>query len=162
MISLLLAMDKNRVIGLNNGLPWHLPKDLRFFKEKTINQTVIMGRKTYESIGKPLPNRRNVILTKTKRDFPKDIEVIHHLQTVLQWNEKHPEQEYFIIGGAHVFEQILPNADRMYITWIDHSFKGDTYFPSFSEQDWGLTSKVKGEKDDKNPYDYYFLQYDRK
>ncbi|WP_121639817.1 dihydrofolate reductase [Virgibacillus sp. Bac330] len=162
MISLLLAMDKNRVIGVNNGLPWHLPKDLRFFKEKTINQTVIMGRKTYESIGKPLPNRRNVILTKTKRDFPKDIEVIHNLQTVLQWNEKHPEQEYFIIGGAHVFEQILPNADRMYITWIDYSFKGDTYFPSFSEQNWKLTSKVKGEKDDKNPYEYYFLQYDRK
>ncbi|NBJ69965.1 MULTISPECIES: dihydrofolate reductase [Clostridia] len=162
MISLLVAMDKNRVIGLNNNLPWHLPKDLRFFKETTMNHPVIMGRKTFESIGKPLPHRRNVVLTKKGGDFPKEVEVIHDLQTLLQWNQDQPGEEYFVIGGAHVFEQILGEADRMYITWIDHSFTGDTYFPAFSKEDWQLVSKVKGKKDEKNPYDYYFLRYDRK
>ncbi len=155
-------MDKNRVIGLNNNLPWHLPKDLRFFKETTMNHTVIMGRKTFESIGKPLPHRRNVVLTKKGGDFPNEVEVIHDLQTLLQWNQDQPDEEYFVIGGAHVFEQIVAEADRMYITWIDHSFTGDTYFPAFSKEDWQLVSKVKGEKDEKNPYDYYFLRYDRK
>ncbi|OZU90161.1 dihydrofolate reductase [Virgibacillus indicus] len=162
MISLLLAMDRNHVIGLNNDLPWRLPKDLRFFKEKTTGQTVIMGRKTFESMGGALPNRENIIITRKQKEFPENVQIIHDLETVIEWNKENPEKEYFVIGGGNIFDQILPYANRMYITWIDESFEGDTYFPGFSEEEWNLTSKTKGEKNDTNPYDYYFIQYDRK
>ncbi|WP_156289190.1 dihydrofolate reductase [Oceanobacillus salinisoli] len=162
MISLLVAMDKNRVIGANNDLPWYLPKDLKFFKEKTTGHTVIMGRKTFDSIGKALPNRRNVVLTRNDSDFPEGIEVIHNISNLLEWNNHNPDEEYFVIGGGNIFNQVMDVADRMYVTWIEETFNGDTYFPSFSEEDWVLSSKVKGEKDEKNPYDFYFLQYDRR
>lgn len=162
MISLLLAMDRNHVIGLNNDLPWRLPKDLRFFKEKTTGNTIIMGRKTYESMGGALPNRRNVVITSSENPFPENVHVIRNLESIREWDKESPNEEVFVIGGGNIFKQILPFADRMYITWIDQDFDGDTYFPEFSEVDWSLTSKVKGEKNETNPYDYYFLQYDRK
>jgi len=162
LISLLVAMDRNRVIGHNNKLPWHLPRDLRFFKEKTTGGTIIMGRKTFESIGRVLPKRKHVVLTKQEMDFPEEVEVISDISSVLERNRKNPDEEYFVIGGGKIFTQIMPYADRMYITWIDEAFEGDIYFPDFSEADWHLTSEEKGEKDEKNPYDYYFLQYDRK
>lgn len=162
MISLLVAMDKNRVIGFNNDLPWHLPKDLKFFKEKTTGNTIIMGRKTFDSIGRVLPKRENVVLTKSETDFPEKVRIVNNIETIKGWNAANPEKEYFIIGGAAVFEQVLHIADRMYMTMIDEAFQGDTFFPDFHEEEWNLTSKIKGEKDDNNPYDYYFLQYDRK
>ncbi|MUK87317.1 dihydrofolate reductase [Ornithinibacillus sp. L9] len=162
MISLLLAMDRNRVIGANNDLPWHLPNDLKFFKEVTTGNTIIMGRKTFESIGRALPNRRNVVLSQKHTSFPEGVEVIRDVNTIIEWNKDNPEEEYFVIGGGALFEQVLPYADRMYITKIDESFDGDVLFPNFSEDEWTLTSEVKGDKNDKNPYDYYFLQYDRK
>ncbi|WP_174613558.1 dihydrofolate reductase [Virgibacillus ihumii] len=161
MISLLVAMDKNKTIGLNNDLPWHIPNDLKFFKEKSTGNTIIMGRKTYESMGGPLPNRNNVVLTKKQMDFPDEVEVINNLDTIYDWNNDYPDKELFVIGGANIFKQVMPYADRMYITWIDEAFNGDTFFPEFSDTDWKLTSKEKGEKNEKNPYDYYFLQYDR-
>ncbi|WP_404452793.1 dihydrofolate reductase [Virgibacillus necropolis] len=162
MLSFVVAMDRNRVIGLNNDLPWQLPKDLKFFKEKTTGHTMIMGRKTYDSLGRPLPNRKSVVLTSQNPSYPEEVEVIHDINTIKEWNEKNPEKEFMVIGGATIFEQVLPFVDRMYITWIDESFEGDTYFPAFSKDEWTLTSKEKGEKNEKNPYDYYFLQYDRK
>jgi len=162
MISLLLAMDRNHVIGLNNKMPWHLPKDLRFFKEKTTGNTIIMGRKTYQSMGGALPNRKNIVLTRSNENFPENVGVIHTLQQITDWNKSNPDKEYFIIGGGDIFNQVIDIADRMYITWIDHVFEGDTYFPHFSKDEWTLTSKVKGERNETNPYDYYFLQYDRK
>jgi dihydrofolate reductase len=162
MISLLLAMDRNHVIGLNNDLPWRLPKDLRFFKEKTTGNTIVMGRKTYDSMGGALPNRTNVIITNSKKSFPENVDVVHNLESIREWDKENPGEEVFVIGGGNIFKQILPFADRMYITWIDHDFDGDTYFPEFSELDWSLTSKRKGEKNETNPYNYYFLQYDRK
>lgn len=162
MISLIVAMDKNRVIGYQNTMPWHLPRDLKFFKETTTGHTIIMGRKTFESIGRPLPKRKNVVLTRSKVDFPKGVEVIHDIKTIYQWNDDHPDEEFFVIGGGHLYEQVIPFANRMYITKINEEFKGDIYFPHFSDEDWILTTKVKGVRDKKNPYDYYFLQYDRK
>ncbi|RDW19609.1 dihydrofolate reductase [Oceanobacillus arenosus] len=162
MISLLVAMDRNHVIGINNQLPWRLPKDLRFFKEKTTGNTIIMGRKTYESMGGALPNRKNVVLTRQDYKCPENVDVINELSKIQEWEKQNPKNEYFVIGGGNIFTQVMPIADRMYITFIDHDFDGDTYFPTFAEGDWTLTSKVKGDKDDKNPYDYYFLQYDRK
>lgn len=162
MISLIVAMDRNRVIGNKNDLPWHLPKDLKFFKEKTTGNTIVMGRKTFLSIGKPLPNRRNVVLSRSNPDLPEGVEVIENLQELVNWNEKNPEEEIFVLGGGEIFAQALPLADRMYITFIDETFEGDTFFPHFSEEEWRLTSKTKGERNEKNPYDYYFLQYDRR
>src|SRR5690625_4711624 len=162
MISLLVAMGKNHVIGFENDMPWHLPGDLKYFKEKTTGQTIIMGRKTFDSIGRVLPNRRNVVLTRQETDFPDGIEVIQDIDLIYQWNKKNPEQEFFVIGGGNLYEQVLPYADRLYITEIDELFHGDTYFPSFKADEWELTSKVKGEKNNHNSYDYYFLQYDRK
>lgn len=162
MISFLVAMDKNKTIGLDNDLPWRLPNDLKFFKEKSTGNTIIMGRKTYESMGKPLPHRKNVVLTKKQTDFPDEIEVINKIDTIYDWDTTNPEKELFVIGGGNIFRQVMPQADRMYITWIDEAFEGDTYFPDFDESDWELTSKEKGEKNEKNPYNYYFLQYDRK
>lgn len=137
MISLLLAMDRNRVIGLNNDLPWRLPKDLRFFKEKTTGQTIIMGRKTFESMGGALPNRKNVVLTSSQKPLLKgdNVEVIHELDVIREWNIENPDKELFVIGGGTIFKQVLSFADRIYITWIDHTFEGDTYFPDFPENE---------------------------
>lgn len=162
MISFLVAMDQNNVIGYNNDIPWHLPRDLRFFRELTTGHTIIMGRKTYDSIGKPLPNRRNVVITRQNVELPDEVEVIHDLNTLYEWHKENPHEELFVIGGGNIFKQVLPHADRMYITLIEDTFEGDTYFPDFPEEEWTLTEKEKGEKDEKNPYDYYFLQYDRK
>ncbi len=162
MISLLVAMDCNQTIGAENDLPWRLPNDLKFFKEKSTGNTIIMGRKTYESMGRPLPNRKNVVITRQQIEFPEEVDVIDNVEVIREWNKENPDQEFFVIGGGIIFDQIMPYADRMYITWIEESFEGDTYFPEFSRQEWNLTSKEKGEKNEKNPYDYYFLQYDRK
>jgi len=162
MISLLVAMGRNHVIGLNNDMPWHLPKDLKFFKEKTVNHTIVMGRKTYNSIGRILPQRKHVILTKSKHiSFPKEVEVMHDISQIQELAKNNPNDELFVIGGGNIFEQILPIADRMYITLIDEKFEGDVFFPEFSNNEWTLTSKKQGVKDQENPYDYYFLQYDR-
>jgi dihydrofolate reductase len=161
MISLLFAMDKNQVIGANNDLPWHLPNDLKFFKEKTTGNTIIMGRKTFDSIGRALPNRRNVVLSRQKVELPTGVELIHDVDTILNWDKDHPGEELFVIGGGGLFKQILPHADRMYVTLIDEEFDGDVFFPEFSLGDWKESSRVKGMKDEKNPYDYFFIQYDR-
>ncbi|ALX47917.1 dihydrofolate reductase [Lentibacillus amyloliquefaciens] len=161
MISLLVAMDRNRVIGYQNDLPWHLPNDLKFFKQTTTGNTIIMGRKTFEAIGRPLPNRKNIVISKQQDQFPDGIEIVRDIDTILHWNEQEPDIELFVIGGGNIFKQFLSHADRMYITWVDEDFQGDTFFPYFTESEWQLTKREKGEKDNKNPYDFYFLQYDR-
>jgi dihydrofolate reductase len=161
MISLLFAMDRNQVIGANNDLPWHLPNDLKFFKEKTTGNTIIMGRKTFDSIGRPLPNRRNVVLSRKDVPLPTGVELIHDIDTIVRWNNDNPGEEFFVIGGGGLFNQILPFADRMYVTLIDEEFEGDVFFPEFSLEEWQEISREKGLKDEKNPYDYYFIRYDR-
>lgn len=162
MISFLVAIDKNNVIGMDNDLPWKLPRDLKFFKELTTGHNVIMGRKTFDSIGRPLPNRRNIIITRKDIEFPEGVEVVNRIEDIYKMDEENPDQEWFVIGGGEIFKQMLPRVDRMYITKIDEAFEGDTYFPEFDENDFHLTSKEKGPKNENNPYDYYFLQYDRK
>ncbi|WP_186577750.1 dihydrofolate reductase [Aquibacillus kalidii] len=162
MISLLLAMDQNRVIGYKNDLPWKLPNDLKFFKELTTSNVIIMGRKTFDSMGRPLPNRRNVIMTRDTSYKQPGCDVIHSIDTIIEWEKQNPEIEYFVIGGGNIFNQVLPYANRMYITLIEEAFPGDTFFPEFEEEEWNITKKEKGQKDEKNPYDYYFIQYDRK
>ncbi|WP_053219469.1 dihydrofolate reductase [Virgibacillus senegalensis] len=161
MISLLYAMDKNRVIGYQNDLPWRLPNDLKFFKQLTTGNTIIMGRKTFASLKRPLPNRKNVIVTRDETFHAEGCQILHSVDEIIKWNENDPETELFVIGGGEIFRQILPYTDRMYMTLIEDSFPGDTFFPEYNEAEWKLTKKVQGEKNEKNPYDYYFLQYDR-
>lgn len=159
MISFIVAMDRQRLIGKNKSLPWHLPADLQYFKRITTGHAVIMGRKTYESIGKPLPNRKNLVITRQK-----DL----HLEGCITFSSVADllaavgqEEEAFVIGGAEVFQQFFPVAERMYITFIDDTFQGDTYFPAYDEEEWRLVRCVEGIKDEKNPYDYRFTIWER-
>ena len=148
-------MARNRVIGKGKKLPWHLPEDLKYFKEVTRGQTVVMGKTTYDSIGKALPHRKNVIISYEEFDAP-GCEVVLSIKEAMKYND------FFVIGGASIYKQFLPFADRLYLTFIDHDFDGDIFFPEFDEKDWRLVSKRKGIKDEKNPYDYYFIVYERK
>lgn len=153
-------MDKNRVIGKDNKLPWHLPADLKFFKQVTTGHPIVMGRKTFESIGRALPGRENIIITRNENFTTQGCTVIHSVSDIKEI-EKQNNEEIFIIGGAEIFKEAFPIANRLYITLIDESFVGETFFPNFDANEWELVSKEKGIKDDKNIYNYYFLIYDR-
>lgn len=158
MISLIWAMDINRVIGRNNRLPWRLPADLAYFKRLTTGHTVVMGRKTYESIGRPLPNRHNVIVTRNPAFKADGCTIVHSLEEA--WRAA-GEDEVFVIGGAGLFAHALPAADKLYLTQIHHAFEGDVFFPEIPYDEWRLVSREPGVKDDRNPYDYEFLVYER-
>lgn len=159
MLSIIVAHDKNRLIGNKNKLPWFLPADLRYFKEKTTGHAVIMGRKTFESIGKPLPGRKNIILSKQNLHID-GAEVINDLNILEKYKQEN--QNYFILGGSTIYEQTLPLADYLYVTYIDHAFEGDAYFPEIDESEWEQVTNIKGIKNKKNPYDYYFRFYKRR
>ncbi|MEI3604779.1 dihydrofolate reductase [Pseudogracilibacillus sp. SE30717A] len=161
MISFIVAMDKNNVIGFNNKMPWHLPNDLKFFKETTTGHTIIMGRKTFESIGRVLPNRKHIVLSQGNVNLPKEVEIINDIDQIIELNKQNIDEEFFVIGGGNIFKQLLPYADRLYVTLIDESFKGDVFFPEISLKQWKEISKVKGERNESNPYDYYFIEYVR-
>lgn len=139
MISLIVAHDKNRVIGYENDMPWHLPGDLQYFKETTMGKPIIMGRKTFESIGRPLPGRRNIVITRNASYSADGIEVVGSLDEALTLVNGVPE--VMVIGGEQIFTQALPLADRLYITLIDHEFHGDTYFPAY--EGWKMVSERK-------------------
>jgi dihydrofolate reductase len=159
MISFIVAMDQNRVIGKDNQLPWHLPEDLKYFKKVTIGHPIVMGRKTFESIGRPLPGRENIILTRNETYRPEGCKIINSIDDLKQISNDYDE-EVFVIGGAEIFKQTFHLADKLYITVIDEQFEGDTFFPNF-DNEWKLISKMKGIKNDKNRYDYYFCEYER-
>ena len=165
-ISIIAAVAKNRVIGLANRMPWSLPADLQHFKKLTINNIVVMGRKTLESIGSPLPKRINVVFSRS--DVAEDVLRVSDIDEFFlllerkiitgEWMEK----EIFIIGGATLFELFLPYARKLYLTRINENFPGDTYFPLYDEDEWLLISSEKGPKDEDNPYDYDFLLYQKR
>lgn len=158
-ISMIWAMSKNGVIGKDNGMPWRLPKDMAFFKEQTTGHTVIMGRKTWESFnGKPLPNRKNVILTRREQTFD-GAEVIHSVEEGVEMAK---EQPLFVIGGATVYTAFMPYADRLIVTQINETFDGDTFMDEVDLKEWKLAHEIPGEKDEKNPYDYTFQFYERR
>lgn len=160
MISLIWAMDENRVIGMENQLPWRLPEDLKFFKRMTMGHPIVMGRKTYESIGKPLPGRENIVITRDHNFLPAGCTIMHSIEELLDFSGK-IDEEVFVIGGAEIFKEIFHYADKLYLTLIHEQFNGDTYFPVFDLDHWQLESREKGLKDEKNPYDYEFLIYKR-
>jgi dihydrofolate reductase len=159
MISLIWAMDKNRLIGKDNKLPWRLPNDLAYFKKTTIGHIVVMGRKTFESVGKPLPARTNWVVTRDKSYRAEGCEMFYSIEEVLK---AAVDEEVFVIGGAEIYSKFLSFADRLYITLINESFNGDTFFPEIKEENWKLVSKIEGVRDEKNPYDYNFMVYEKK
>jgi dihydrofolate reductase len=155
-VSFIVAMDIQQAIGLGNNLPWRLPADLAYFKKTTLNHSILMGRKTFESIGKPLPNRTNVILTQNKDYQAEGCLIVNSVEEAVK---QFKNEEIFVIGGAEVFQLFMSSVDRLYITLIEHEFEADTYFPEFDIDDWVLVSSEDGIKDAKNPYDYSFLVY---
>ncbi|RKD21729.1 dihydrofolate reductase [Ammoniphilus oxalaticus] len=163
MISFIVAMDRNRAIGVNNEMPWHLPADLAYFKRVTMGKPIIMGRKTHESIGRALPGRENIVLTRDPSYTSPGCRVIHSVAELEALCEaEFKNQEVFVIGGAELFRQTLEIADRLYITTIDEVFAGDTFFPEVTEAEWELTASEPGVQDEKNQYPHQFLVYDRK
>ncbi|MNW33364.1 Dihydrofolate reductase [compost metagenome] len=158
-ISMIWAMAQNGVIGQDNKLPWRLPRDMAFFKEQTINKTVLMGRKTWESFGgKSLPNRRNVVLTRDQCYQVEGAEVIHSLEEGLQLAK---QEELMVIGGAEIYALFWPHADRLIVTRIEETFEGDTTFPELDWNGWNIVSETPGIKDDRNPYEYRFVVYEK-
>jgi dihydrofolate reductase len=161
MISFIVAMDENRVIGKDNQLPWHLPEDLKFFKRTTMGHPIAMGRKTHESIGRALPGRENIVITRQLDYKSHDVTIFYLMEEFVEYC-RNQDDEIFVIGGAEIFKETFEYADRLYITHIEEEFEGDTYFPEFKEREWELVSSEKGIKDEKNPYKYEFRIYDRK
>tara|TARA_B100000963_G_scaffold74130_1_gene62255 strand:+ start:135 stop:644 length:510 start_codon:yes stop_codon:yes gene_type:complete len=163
-VSLIVAMDKNRGIGKNNDLMWHLPNDMRFFKETTVNHIVVMGRKNYDSIPekyRPLPNRRNVILTRNSNFKAKDCDVFNSLDDALGAYEYDSEKTIFIIGGGQIYALALAQevVDEMYITYVDGDYDADTFFPEFDESKWRKELVLKQEKDDRHKNSFEVFRY---
>ncbi len=166
MISLIAAIGKNNELGKGNDLLWKFPADQKFFKEKTSGHTVIMGRKTFESIGRPLPNRKNIVITRDKSYSGLGIDVMHSLdearnsaRTTLAGNE---DKEIFIIGGAEIYKQAILIADKLYITHIEATdSKADSFFPEIIPLVWNEISHKENKKDENNPFDYTFSVYEK-
>ncbi|MFJ5623832.1 dihydrofolate reductase [Peribacillus loiseleuriae] len=160
MISFMFAMDENRIIGKDNTLPWYLPADLQYFKKVTMGHPILMGRKTYESIGKPLPGRENIILTRNADYQQEGITVISDMKEAVAYADA-LDEEVFVIGGAEIFQQLLSDCKRLYITQIHHSFEGDTYFPELNMSKWQTVSRTTGIVDEKNRYPHEFIVLER-
>jgi len=158
-ISIIVATDTENAIGKNNQLLWHLPKDLQFFKKTTSGYPIIMGRKTFDSIGKPLPNRRNIVISRQANLKIEGVEVYHELSDALKACEE--EKELFIIGGGEIYKQALPLAQKIYLTKVNHKFDADTYFPSIDAEDWKVIEKEDNFKDEKHQFDYSFIILER-
>lgn len=159
MISLIVAYDKNKCIGNNNTIPWRLKGDMKRVKSLTTNQTILMGRKTYESIGRPLPNRVNRILTSNSNYSAEGVELFTNIDDALK---NITTEKLFIFGGSKVYEQLIDKCTEIYITEVEANIKGDSYFPDFNKNEWSLVSEESFKSDADNEYDYKFLYYRKK
>lgn len=157
-ISIVVAIAQNNAIGKDNKLLWHLPKDLKHFKEITTGGTIIMGRKTYDSVGRPLPNRRNIVITRQQIEIP-GCEVINSVEAALDLCRD--EAEVFIIGGAEIYKLALPHTDKIYLTIVHQDFEADAYFPEIKEDIWKEIERQNHEPDEKNPLPYSFITLER-
>lgn len=160
-LSLIVAMARNRVIGRDNTLPWRLPDDLRRFKALTLHHTVIMGRRTFESLPSVLPHRHNIVVSRNPKELEKQtgIEVVSSLPEAL---ERSQSPEVFIMGGASLYEQTLAKADRLYITEVDAVVGGDAFFPPYRAEDWTTIADETHPADDRHPHAFHYLTLDRK
>lgn len=155
IVSIIVAIDENKGIGKNNQLLWHLPNDLKFFKKTTSRHTVIMGRKTFDSIGKPLPNRRNIVISRNKDLKIEGAEVYNSIDEALTTCQQ--EQEVFIVGGAEIYKQALPLTNKFYITKVHHEFDADTFFNNLNLNELNELWREENYADEKHLYDYTFL-----
>ena len=161
-ISMISALANNRTIGKKNALPWYLPADLKHFREKTIGKTIVMGLNTFKSVGsKPLPNRKNIVLTDDiNYQAPEGVVLAHSIDQVLELVKN--DGEIMISGGAMVYKQFLPLARRLYLTYIDHDFDGDIFFPEFDMAAWNEVSREDHQSDEKNKYRYSFVVLEKR
>ncbi len=160
IISIIAAVADDMLIGRDNKLPWKLPADLEYFKKNTLGKPVIMGAKTFESIGRPLPNRKNIILSFHKDYSPEGCIVVTSIEDALK--EVGENEEVMIAGGASVYRQFLPLASKLYLTFIHHKFKGDAYFPELDFNQWKEIKRVDNQPDEKNFYSYSFVVFEKK
>lgn len=158
-LSLIAAMDNNRLIGSSNQLPWRLPADLAFFKRTTMGKPIVMGRKTFESIGKPLPGRRNIVITGNVGFSAPGCEVVDSIESAMSLTRD--DDEVMLIGGASLYQQTIDRASKLYITLIHHSFDGDTWFPEIDLNVWKTENRQDFEADHSNRYAYSFIEYVR-
>jgi dihydrofolate reductase len=163
--SMIVAMAQNRVIGRNNKLPWYLPNDLKYFKQVTMGLPIVMGRKTYESIGKPLPGRTNIVVTRNESWSMDGVKVVHSLEQAFELAASIAEidgrDEVMIIGGDQIYQSALPLVDRIYLTEVHAEVEGDAYFPDFDRDHWNVVGCEDFAAEDPNPYDYSFVVLDR-
>jgi len=159
---MIVAMAKNYVIGKDNQLIWHLPEDLKRFKKLTTGHTIIMGRKTFESLGRILPNRRHVILCHdmAMKIENENIEILEDISMLEKYIQS--EEEHFVIGGATIYRLLMPYANKLYITKIEEEFEGDVYFPEIKEEEWQELEREEGIKNEKNPFDYEYITFIKK
>jgi dihydrofolate reductase len=160
IISVVAAMTPNRVIGKNNQLPWQMPADLAYFKKTTSDKPILMGRRTYQSIGRLLPGRKNIIITRDKNFTLEGAEVFHDLNTAFETLKNYPE--VCVIGGSEIFSQVLPKADILYLSYIYADITGDSYFPEFDQNKFVEVSREDHKADENNPYDYSFVVFKKK
>lgn len=164
-LALIVAMAENRVIGINNNLPWHLSEDLKYFKRVTMGKPIIMGRKTFESIGRPLPGRTNIVVTRNPAYQAEGIKVVHSLGEATKLAESitfiDGMEEAMVIGGAELYGQALPEADRIYLTQVHAKVHGDAWFPEFDIDEWRQVAREDFEAVEPNPFDYSFIVLDK-
>lgn len=158
-ISIVVAMAANRVIGRDNQLPWHLPADLKHFKRMTMGKPILMGRKTHESIGRPLPGRTNIILTRDSGYSATGCEVVNSIDAAIAAAGE--QNEVMVIGGAELYRQVLPYADTIYLTRIHEAIDGDVRFPEIADTEWHQVERIDLEADENNPHDYSFIRLER-
>jgi len=161
LLSLIWAMDENRLIGNDNALPWHLPADLAFFKRTTMGKPIIMGRKTFDSIGRALPGRQNIIITRNTSFTAEGCDIANSIEQAMSLVSEEV-QEAMLIGGASLYLPSLEHADVLYLTQIHHAFSGDTWFPEIDMEQWTEAYREDFEADEKNPHSYSFMKYLRK
>jgi len=165
MISIIVAVAENNVIGKDNTLIWHLPADMKFFKEKTTGHCIITGRKNYESIPekfRPLPNRTNIVITRQKDYYAPGAIVVSSIEEAIEKAKQTNDNEIFIIGGAEIYRQSIDLADTIYLTKISHNFEGDAFFPEIPANKWLETEHIKGVVDEKNKFEHAFLKFEKK
>jgi len=162
IISTIVAVAKNNVIGKDNDIPWYLPADLKYFKKITTGHHIVMGRKCYESIGRPLPKRTNVIVTRNPFFIATGCLIAHNVAEAVALAKANGEEEVFIIGGGQIYEIALPHVDRVYLTEVDLEVDGDIFFPEMDLQNWTLIKETNHKADEKNEYDYTFKILERK
>lgn len=158
-LAIIVATDEQRLIGKNNDLPWQLSADLQYFRRVTMGKPIIMGRNTHESIGRALPGRKNIIVTKNTAYQAKACTVVHSIEDALIACEQ--VEEVMVMGGASLYEQFLPKADKLYLTQVHASLEGDTWFPQWQKNEWKELSRQDHNADDKNNYNYSFIVYEK-